>query len=306
MPDSTGLTLPLHLVSLGECLVEFSRRDDGGFDARHAGDAFNVLFYAGRLGLRTGFVSAVGDDLFRPMIVDGIAREGIDLSHLLKLPGMRNGLYFIELDERGEYTFHFWRSGSAATRTLLHHDLTELAEYCAGADLFLFTGVTLAIMEGSDRLLELLMKLRGRTRIVFDTNYRPSLWNDPELYRQRLAEILPMIDILLPTEGDLLAIFPGHSIDDICARLGSARLDTIVMKGGAKGCAHWTGSGLHWHPPAEQVTVVDTTGAGDAFNAGFLTGHLRGLPLEQACELAQKTARESLQVKGAIDVKFKV
>jgi 2-dehydro-3-deoxygluconokinase len=295
---------PLHLVSLGECLVEFTRRDDGTFHTRHAGDAFNVLFYASRLGLRTGFVSAVGEDLFTQMIVDGIGREGIDISHLTKLPGMRNGLYFIELDEQGEYTFHFWRSGSAATRTLLHNNLQELAEYAAGAELFLLTGITLAIMEGRDELLDLLLKLRGRTRIVFDTNYRPALWNDPELYRHRLAEILPMIDILLPTEGDLLAIFPGHTIGDICARLGNTGLKTMVMKGGAKGCAYWTGSELRWLPPVEPVTVVDTTGAGDAFNAGFLTGYIRGLDIESACELGQKIARRVVGVRGAIDERF--
>ena len=104
----------LDIVSLGECLVEFNRRDDGDFHPGFAGDAFNALFYAARLGARTGFISSVGDDLFTPIILAGIEREGIDTSRLLRIDGRRNGLYFIELDDRGEYTFHFWRERSAA------------------------------------------------------------------------------------------------------------------------------------------------------------------------------------------------
>src|SRR3954467_13512014 len=100
----------LDLISLGECLVEFTRRADGAFGAGYAGDAFNALFYAGRLGLRTGVISALGDDLFPPMIAGGIDGEGIDTSCLLRVDGRRNGIYFIELDAAGEYTFHFWRA----------------------------------------------------------------------------------------------------------------------------------------------------------------------------------------------------
>ncbi|MBC8145681.1 MAG: hypothetical protein H7X80_08845, partial [bacterium] len=87
---------PRDLVSLGECLVEMSRRPDGTYQPSIAGDAYNTLFYASRLGLRSGLITAVGDDLFTPMIVERIVDEGIDLSHVQRLGGRRNGIYFIE------------------------------------------------------------------------------------------------------------------------------------------------------------------------------------------------------------------
>jgi 2-dehydro-3-deoxygluconokinase len=292
------------LISLGECLVEFTRTDAGTFDAGYAGDAFNALFYARRLGLRTGFVSTVGDDLFTPVITGGIAREGIDTSHLLRLEGRRNGLYFIELDDAGEYTFHFWRAGSAATQTLLLHDLDRLAEYIASARFFLLTGVTLAVMEGRERLTDLLDRLKGKVEIVLDTNYRARLWESAAHYRERFEEILPYAGILLPTESDLIAAYGGQPLEELCRRLQGMGPGKIVVKGGIRGSALWKENSLVWAPPSERIEVVDATGAGDAFNAGFLAGLASGLDDDGACELAQRTARRALGVRGALDHAF--
>jgi 2-dehydro-3-deoxygluconokinase len=295
----------LDLISLGECLVEFTHRADGSFAAGYAGDAFNALFYASRLGLATGFVSAVGDDLFTPMIVEGIAREGIDTSRLARIDGRRNGLYFIELDAAGEYTFHFWRAGSAATQTLRAHDLDALAAYIARARYFLLTGVTLAVMETRRELIDLLERVKGMSKIVFDTNYRARLWDSPAAYREGIEEIIPFVDILLPTEGDLVAVYGDGKLAELCSRFSAMGVETIVVKGGAKGCAHWRDGDAAWSPPREKVSIVDATGAGDAFNAGLLAGLARGLDLDASCEIAQRTARRALGVRGALDHGFR-
>jgi 2-dehydro-3-deoxygluconokinase len=293
------------LISLGECLVEFNRRDDRSFDATFAGDAFNVLFYAARLGLRTAFVSAAGDDLFTPMILEGIEREGIDTSHLLRLGGLRNGLYFIELDAQREYTFHFWRQNSAATETLLRSDLDELAGFISQSRYFLFTGVGLAILKDPARLDELLLKLQGQTQIIFDTNYRARLWNSPDEYRRRVESVLPFVDILLPTRGDIEAAWPADDLSDTLRRLKEMGPDTIAMKSGADGCGLWSESGLANYPAPTGINVIDTTGAGDAFNAGFIAGLVRGEELQACCDLGQWVAVRALAVQGAINTGFR-
>jgi 2-dehydro-3-deoxygluconokinase len=303
-PGIPGPGRELDIVSLGECLVEFNREESGAFHPGFAGDAFNALFYAARLGARTGFISSVGDDLFTPMIVEGIEREGIDTSRLLRVEGRRNGLYFIELDERGEYTFHFWRERSAATLTLLRQEIQELASYISTARVLLITGVTLAVMGGEGRLKELLEMVKGATAIAFDTNYRARLWSSPAAYRERFEEILPLIDILLPTRSDLEAIYPGEPIASVIERCAVAGPATIAMKCGADGCALRDGSALHIQPPPEPIEPIDTTGAGDAFNAGFLTMLLRDEPLERCCAAGQRVAARALRVRGAIDHRF--
>lgn len=295
---------PLDLISIGECLVEFSAREDGAFVPAYAGDAFNTLFYASRLGLATGFISALGDDLFTPMILAGIEREGIDRSYLPTIGGRRNGLYFIELDERADYTFHFWRAGSAATRTLLHHDIGELAEYCATAPFLLLTGVGLAVLQGRERLLELLERIAGRTRLVFDTNYRARLWESPEQFRERMEEVLPYADIILPTASDLHAAYPGAGIGELCERFLGMGAEIVAVKKGEQGCALAVAGELLEIPPAQPARVVDTTGAGDAFNAGFLAGLIRKLPPYECCRLGHRVAARAIGVRGAIDPAF--
>ena len=291
----------MHLVSLGECLVEFSRREDGAWTEGFAGDVVNALFYAARLGLQTGFVSAVGDDLFGEMIFHGIEGEGIDTSHLLRLKGRSNGLYFIDLDSAGEYTFHFWRDNSAATETLLHHDRDQLISYISGSRYFLLSGITLAVMRSPELLVDLLRGLQGKTSIVLDTNYRGALWSSPEEYRRRIEEIFPLVDIFLPTLGDLEVAWPSLSLETLCSRFTEQGPSTIVVKMGSRGSAAWIDGSLTEFPALPDIRVVDTTGAGDAFNGGFLAGLIGANNINMAIDLAQQTAAQALVVHGALN-----
>lgn len=290
------------LLSIGECLVEFSREPDGRFRAAWAGDALNTLFYGARLGLRTGFISTFGDDLFTPTIREEIAQQGIDLSLTAQLPNKNNGLYVIQLDDDGEYNFHFWRESSAARETLLRFSEEELLEYCSRAEWLLLSGITLAVMKRSDRLIPILQRLRDSgLKIAFDTNYRPTLWERASHYQDAVRAIAPFVDLFLPSKSDLQKAWPN---DDPVLVVRSLQVQHVAMKLGADGCL------LLWDdtetviPPPKPVRVVDATGAGDAFNAGFITGLVRRWTPIEAVGLGQKTAAHVLQTYGAIDMDF--
>lgn len=290
----------LALVSIGECLVEFNREENGRYRVAWAGDAVNTLVYAARLGLHTGFVSTFGDDIFTSTIRDGIASEGIDLSLTEILPGRENGIYFIDLDETGEYSFHFRRKDSAATETLRRVDENLLFDYLVQSRWLLFSGITLAVMKESHRLLPLLQRLRAsaETRVAFDTNYRPSLWSSAEEYRKKVGEILPFIDLFLPSESDIVRAWEGEPVEDVVASCG---IERVAVKRGEEGCLLiWEGERTSL-PLEQQVKVVDTTGAGDAFNAGFIAGLVRGETPVDAARLGMRIAERVVQVRGAID-----
>jgi 2-dehydro-3-deoxygluconokinase len=293
------------LLSIGECLVELSRHDDQAYHAGFAGDAFNTLFYAARLGLKTGFVSAVGDDLFTPMIVDGITAEGIDTTGMPMIEGRRNGLYFIETDAAGERSFHYWRSGSAATQRLLIEDTDRLLEYIRGAERLLITGVSLAVLEGEEELDRLIHAVAGTTRIFLDSNYRPKLWPSVDAYRSRLERLLPIVDTFLPSHDDLDALWPGKSVEEIFRDCRNAGVRATIVKMGAAGCMIEEQGTLRRIPAPPVASIVDTTGAGDAFNGGYIAGEARGWTSEDACALGHGTAARALQVRGAIDRDFR-
>ena len=292
------------LISLGECLVELSPESCGScYRYAWAGDAINTLFYASRLGLRTGFVSSFGSDLFTTMIREGIQKEGIDLSLTATVPNRQNGLYVIELDPSGEYTFHFWRENSAATETLQRIALEELVEYASRASWFLFSGITLGVMKGSEKLIDLLAQMQSETKttIAFDTNYRPSLWSSVEEYTMAIQRIIPFIDLFLPSESDLAEVWSENSLEEM---LENVSVDHIVMKRGKKGClVQWEGERYEL-PLLGDVKVLDTTGAGDAFNGGFLAGLIQGGTPVEAAQRGMDVANTVVGVRGAIDLEF--
>ena len=294
----------LDLVSIGECLIELSPESCGScYRYAWAGDVINTLFYASRLGLRTGFVSAFGDDLFTGVIREGIEKEGIDLSLTDMIAGKQNGLYVIEPDPSGEYTFHFWRKNSAATETLQRIDPERLIQYISGSSWFLFSGITLAVMKEYKRLIDVLAQLQssGRTKGAFDTNYRPALWNSVDDYQAAVNDVAPFIDLFLPSESDLSLAWPDRSPKEV---LSSLSLAHVAMKRGKKGCLlRWEGKS-HELPLTETVEVVDTTGAGDAFNAGFLSGLVQGCTPVKAAQRGMQVAGHVIGVPGAIDPGF--
>ncbi len=302
------------LISIGECLVELrphgthpSAKVDAGegtLDVGYAGDAFNALYYAARLGMRCGFVSAVGDDLFTPMLTGGMRQEMIDTSFVAVARGRRNGLYAIELDHNAEYTFHFWRSGSAATQTLDVHAFADLVAYVSRARYLLISGITLAVMEHTERLFALLNALPPTVQIVLDSNYRAALWSSPVAYRALFQRAAAHASILLPTLGDITAVY-GSDAHGALAGFAANGLRMVVVKDGANGCARIAADGRpHWHAPHTVIHPVDTTGAGDAFNAGFIAALASGASADAACAAGNATAAQALVVRGALNPAF--
>lgn len=290
----------MDLIALGECLVEFTRRNDGAWNAGFAGDAVNILVHASRLGRQCGFVSCVGNDLFTPLILDGLQREGIEIAQVRRLINHRNGLYFIENDASGEPAFHFWRTESAATTTLGDGDIGAIASYVSRARFMVITGVTLAVMKEVERMAELLsMARKSGTQIVLDSNYREALWNSRVEYRERINRVLPYTSIFLPSMSDIARAWNGREAEDLCSEWDAMGIDTIVVKNGANGALHFDGGCLVGIPPLPDAVVVDTTGAGDAFNAGFLSARIDDATVLDAIDAGQRSAVLILAVRGA-------
>lgn len=297
-PHSTSNHLR-DLVAIGEVMAELAPVSGREWRAAPAGDVFNVLVGASRLGLQCSFISAVGADGFAPMILDALDRERVDRSSLVRDESRQNGIYAVECDTQGERSFHYWRRGSAAAGMMRLFDVESVVEMVAQHRFLLVSGVTLAIVEDRQRLLEIVRGVHDRTTVVLDTNYRPKLWSDAEEYRRWWEQLLPYGSILLPSWDDLAAIYGPDNIESTLLRW-SENGSTVIVKRGAEGCA-WVENGqLVILPPLQPERIIDTAGAGDAFNAGVLAGLARGASIEDACMLGQQQAVQVLGLRGAI------
>src|SRR5581483_3617215 len=189
----------LDLIGIGECLVEFNHLGNGQYQIGYSGDVLNALAAARRLGLRTGLISALGNDPFFEGLRETLTSERIDLSHAPVLGDRPNGIYFIYLNESGIPAFHFLRKNSAARETFARQPLEALIDYVREARALLFSSIPLAVMHEREKLFALLDAVRGETVIAFDLNVRKSLWEDLGELRGLLDRLAAVVDVIFVT-----------------------------------------------------------------------------------------------------------
>lgn len=297
----TAAATPPSIAAIGECMLELSQAGPG-WQLGHAGDTFNTL-WAMRMLLpeaRTDFVSAFGTDPFSDQQITFMADAGIGIAASPSLEGLSPGLYAITLDG-AERSFTYWRKDAAARR--LADDLPGLATSLSNRNLIYFSGITLAILAPPARktLLKCIAVARAAGAIVaFDANYRARLWQDAAAARNAITEALSCVDIALPTFPDEQALFGDRDPSATAERLAGFGAREVVVKNGEAPAFVRTDGAEQTVPAVPAGTVVDTTGAGDAFNGGYLAARLRGAVPVAAVGRAHRVAAAAICVYGAL------
>ncbi|PZQ82813.1 MAG: 2-dehydro-3-deoxygluconokinase [Ancylobacter novellus] len=293
-----------NFASIGECMVELASSGEGLYRRGFAGDTLNTawgvraLSDPDELGVR--YLTSVGDDRLSDDLVSFIDGAGIDATRIGRVPGRTVGLYMITLDGH-ERSFTYWRDTSAAK--LLAQDAAALAAALADVDCVYFSGITLAILAPEHRrtLLDVLADIRARGGMVaFDGNARLRLWPDIEAMRAGLEMGYRAATIALPTFPDEKDVFGDASPQACAARITACGVPEVVVKDGAEPCTLWSDGALHTVPAIKVETPVDTTGAGDSFNAGYLAGRLAGLGPVEAARLGHRVAARVICRPGAL------
>lgn len=290
------------VVAVGECMLELSAAGDA-WRMGYAGDTFNTGLYLARLGVPVAYLSALGTDPFSAEMRAAFRAEGIDDALVLSDPKRLPGLYAIRTDARGERSFHYWRERSAARNLFALEGIEPALAQAAAADLLYLSGITLSLFEtaGRERLRELAAAVRRRGgTVAFDPNYRPAGWPGPREAREAIDAFAGEVDIVLPTFDDERLLWGDAGPADCIARWRGRGARDVVVKLGSEGCALATEEG-HLPVRGERVEqVVDTTGAGDSFNAAYLAARLRGEDRAAAAAAGNRLAAEVIQVRGAI------
>ena len=292
------------IACIGEVMIEMTA--DGPDHARLgvAGDTYNTAVYLARLlGNDAGvsYVTALGVDRFSERIMVQIAQNGIETSCIERREDRVPGLYAIETDETGERSFTYWRSDSAA-RTLFADPATVTLDSLSGFDLLYLSGITLAILPDStrQRLFAFLKQFRAKGGLVaYDSNYRPRLWPDQQTAQTVNREMYTLSDLALPSLEDERALFGDAEPQAVVDRLGEAGVRLGAVTYGAAGL--WPIPETTPIPVLEPAPrVVDTTAAGDSFNAGVMAALIQGRTLTDALAGGHAQAVKVLGHEGAI------
>ncbi|TIO52484.1 MAG: sugar kinase [Mesorhizobium sp.] len=289
------------VASIGECMLELSGQAGPNWRLGFAGDTFNTLWALHALSpdRPATYVSAFGDDPFSRDQIGFFAQNGIGIGNSPVIAGARPGLYAITLTG-AERAFTYWRSDAAARQ--LASDPAALAKSLENQSLVYFSGITLAILDEAARktLLAAVAKARAAGSLVaFDPNYRPRLWPNRETAQAAILEAVAVADIALPTFPDEQMLFGDETPQATAERLGSL-VGEIVVKNGEQPAVLAVSGALQTVAAVHVATPVDTTGAGDSFNGGYLAARLAGHAPAEAVRRAHCVAAAVVQVRGAL------
>jgi len=293
-------SVPVDIVAYGEPMVEFNQTGEGSgrlYLQGFGGDTSNFAIAAARQGARVAYLSALGDDPYGRMLRDLWTREGVDHAAVATDPQAYTAIYFVTHDAAGHH-FHFFRSGSAASRL---SPATLPLEPVRAARVFHLSGISLAISASAcDAGLAAMEAARAAgVRVSFDTNLRLKLWPAARA-RAVMTEAMRRCDICLPSYDDVVAltgITDSDELVDLCLQLGAKE---VALKLGEQGALVADAAQRH-RVPAHPCTPVDATGAGDTFGGAFVARRVAGDDLLTAARYASAAAALSTEGYGAVD-----
>ncbi len=288
----------LDVVCLGRFGVDFyaqqigARLEDVTSFAKYlGGSSANTAFGCARLGLKAGLISRIGNDANGRFLVETIAKEGCDTSHVGVDPQRLTAAVVLGIKDKDTFPLIFLRE-NCADMAIDEHDIEEA--YIASSRALLITGTHFST-DHINRISNLALDRarKNGVRTVLDIDYRPVLWGltnrgDGETrfipsdgVTAHLQRILPKFDLVIGTEEEFN--IAGGSLD-IIASLRAVRAvtqATLVVKRGPMGCAVIDGAipaslDEAFNGQGVRVEVLNVLGAGDAFSAGFLSGWVRG------------------------------
>lgn len=266
-----------------------------GYDRSMGGAESNLAIALARLGHSVRWISRLGDDPFGRYIRAALEREGVQVEAPIDATAP-TAVFFKERVIAGQRRVYYYRRGSAASR--LGPDGLR-PDALAGARLLHLTGITPALSPSCAAAVERALDLAraAGVPVAMDPNVRPRLWHDVETCRRVLCALLRRADIVLLGHEEAAVLYPGLGEQEVIEAVRAGGAATVVLKLGERGALALHGE--EWgRVEAYPVEVVDTVGAGDGFNAGFIAGLLRGYSLERCLVLAARIGAAAVSAAG--------
>ncbi len=296
------------LIAMGRSSIDLYANDVGvpfveikSFAAYVGGSPTNIAVGARRLGLRTALLTAVGEDPVGDFVLHFLEQEGVETRYIPRKPGRRTSAVVLGIEPPDRFPLVFYRD-NAADIALTIDDV--LATPIPQARVFEFAGTNLSREPSrSATLFAAEWARQAGATVVMDLDFRPDQWHDPRAFGVAVRRALQLVHIAIGTEDEIKAAtltepagveVPDFQMSgarvrgDVAAaveRLLALGPELLVEKRGEAGVRLHFADGRQVDVPGFPVEVYNVLGAGDAFAAGFIYGHVQGWPPERAARL---------------------
>ncbi len=298
--------MKINVCSIGEAMIEISNIKNSLYNQSFAGDTLNFCNYLDKKKLNAFFLSAIGKSEINQSLLDFVKSKKISTKYIKKINQFEVGLYLIKNKDNGEKQFFYWRDESAAKHYFNNIDFLNLYKELKNFDYIYFSGITLSIIHISKlnnfiKLLKLLK--RKKIKIVFDFNIRPSRWNKKNL-NIFLDSVLKFVDICFLSGEDINYWKNKKDIKSYEQIVKKYKLKHSIFRKNAKFTYVFLNKTRYVFKNKLLKRVVDTSGAGDGFNAAYLSNFIVNNDPVLALKAGSSLGSKIVMKKGAIvDVK---
>lgn len=304
----------IDITSFGEYLIDFtpagvSQQGNTLFERNPGGAPANVAVCVSRLGGKAAFIGKVGNDMFGQFLHSVLVENGVEASGLKFSNTVKTTLAFVELDEKGERSFSFYRDPGADTTIHpeeINYDLIKTSK------VFHFGSLSMTAEPARSATFSAIRCAKQSGCMVsYDPNLRPPLWESMDMAKQQIKSVMSFVDIIKISEEEMEFITGEKDLDKGTGIIyNDYGIKLILVTMGSRGSFYRFGDITGARDTYKSMKAVDTTGAGDAFLGGFLyfmlscgVTNLKELDagkLENSIAFANATASLCVTEKGAI------
>ena len=298
--------MKINVCSIGEAMIEISNIKNSLYNQSFAGDTLNFCNYLDKKKLNAFFLSAIGKSEINQSLLDFVKSKKISTKYIKKINQFEVGLYLIKNKDNGEKQFFYWRDESAAKQYFNNIDFLNLYKELKNFDYIYFSGITLSIIHISklNNFIKLLKLLKSKKiKIVFDFNIRPSRWNKKNL-NIFLDSVLKFVDICFLSGEDMNNWKNKNNIKSHEQIVRKYKIKHSIFRKNAKFTYVFLNKTRYVFKNKLLKKVVDTSGAGDGFNAAYLSNFIVNNDPVLALKAGSSLGSKIVMKKGAIvDVK---
>ena len=294
--------MKIKICAIGECMMELTNAKHALYSQSIAGDTLNFTSYLDKKIFNTSYFTAVGTSDVSKRVISFLQKQKIKTNLVSRISSHEIGLYLIENSKVGEKIFYYWRDNSAAKFFFNNQNIKKFQNQLEKYHFVYFSGITLSLFETNNfhnflSLLELLKK--KQVKIIFDFNIRIKRWSKKKLFSY-FSKSIPYVDILFASGQDLNFLKGNASLKTFTNLIKKYNIKHGIYRNSARLNYSFYKNERYFIINKVKSKVIDTSGAGDGYNAAYISNFIKFNNPQKALHAASQIGAKIVMKKGAI------